>query len=82
MKVELQLNSESSNFLRKNKRTGSKKKKGNRRSQMLKMVMPLLSSADGQELQDAIANGDSQKVEAIMLRIGKQLRTQMERNKK
>lgn len=48
-------------------------KKVSKRSMMLKMVMPMLSQTNGEQLADAIESGNSGKVKAVMDRISKQL---------
>ena len=57
---------------RKNK-GGKKKKKGSPRSQMLKTVMPQLSSTDGKILTSAIQEQNAEKFRQAWNRIGSKL---------
>lgn len=43
-----------------------RKKKGSARSQMLRMVMPMLSGEDGERLQNAVKNNDSAAMRTAM----------------
>lgn len=51
------------------------------RSQMLKMVMPELSSAQGEQLMNAMQSHDSETVERIFRQIGKKLANRVKRKK-
>ncbi len=77
--MELIFSSTSNSFLR-GKRRG--KKKGNLRSQMLKVVMPQLSGKLGEELQSAVAAQDGARAERVMIKIAKSVRQKIESDKK
>lgn len=77
--MEMVFCSESNSFLRK-KRRGAKGK-GNKRSQMLKVVMPQLSGKLGEQLQDAIYAGDGARAERVMIQVAKAVRKKVESSK-
>lgn len=54
------------------------KKKGSARSQMLKAVMPKLSSVDGKILTNAIQEQNSEKFRQAWIRIGNTLAKELE----
>jgi hypothetical protein len=66
--------------LSKGKKGGGKKKTG--RSLMLSTVMPHLSGENGDQLVAAVEKLEGDKVEAIMVRIGKKLREELELKRK
>lgn len=59
---------------------GGKKKTG--RSLMLSTIMPHLSGENGDQLVAAVEKLEGDKVEAIMVRIGKKLREELELKRK
>lgn len=66
--------------LSRGKKGGSKKKTG--RSLMLSTVMPHLSGENGDQLVAAVEKLEGDKVEAILVRIGKKLREELELKRK
>lgn len=76
MKIEIDMTSES---------RGKKGKSAaaNKRSGMLRMVMPLMSSTTGEKLADAIDSNDVDKLRAVWSHIGTELGAKLkERAKK
>lgn len=57
------------------------KKKGSARSQMLRMIMPMLSGADGEALQNAISNNDPEAAQRAMQSVTKKLHQKLEDRK-
>lgn len=55
-----------------------KSKKASMRSEMLRMVMPLLSNERGEQLAEAIHNGKISEVSRIMQNISKDLEVKVE----
>lgn len=55
-----------------------RKKKGSARSQMLKMVMPELSSIDGKQLQSAIQSENPEVFRQAWNKIGQRLAKKLE----
>lgn len=55
--------------------------KGNARSQMLKLIMPLLSGEDGEKLSRAVMTNNGSQVETIMRKIAKSARKKVESRK-
>lgn len=58
-----------------------KNKKASMRSEMLRMVMPLLSNERGEQLAEAIHNGKISEVSRIMQNISKDLAAKVEVHK-
>ena len=57
-------------------------KKKSKRSMMLKMVMPLLSQENGDQLSQAIESGSPEKVRKVMDKISKQLAKKVQDSRK
>lgn len=51
------------------KKKAGGKKGGNKRSQMLRMIMPLMSHTNGEQLADAIDGNNIHKMREVMTRI-------------
>jgi len=74
MKIDISMVSESRGFPKK----GKKKKGGNKRSQMLRMVMPLMSHTTGEQLADAIDGNNVHRLREVWSRIGNELSKKLE----
>ncbi len=53
-----------------------------KRSEMLRMVMPLLSRENGEKLADAITSNNSEEVSSVMQKITQDLMTIIDKRKK
>lgn len=73
MKIDIPMSSESRGFPKK-----SKKKGGNKRSQMLRMVMPLMSHTTGEKLASAIEANNPHKMREVWSQIGNEISKQLE----
>lgn len=56
-------------------------KKASARSKMLKMIMPMLSGSNAEELGAAIESKDSDKAKAVMDKISQQLKEKIDTSK-
>lgn len=75
MKINVQMSSESRGFPKKSKKG---KKGGNKRSQMLRMVMPLMSHTTGEKLADAIEGNNLPRLRAVWAEIGNEISKKLE----
>lgn len=57
------------------------KRKKSARSMMLRMIMPMLSGADGEALQNAIAKNDPEAAQRAMQSVTKKLHQKLEDRK-
>lgn len=74
MNKTIDMNSESRGFAR-----GKKKKGGNKRSQMLRMVMPLMSHTNGEKLANAIDGNNVHLMREVMSHITQELAKTLEK---
>lgn len=74
MKLKLDVKSSTETKAQKSESRGKKKKKGNNlRSQMLRMIMPMLSREQGEKLANAIDQKNTKVVASVMDQIKRDL---------
>lgn len=80
MKISIPMKAEARGFFGKGKK--GKKKGGNKRSQMLRMVMPLMSHTTGERLATAIEGNNVNLMRDVWEKIGNEIAKQLEHRAK